>query len=284
MANSNGGIVGVDNPVLPGATALTTTFNSTGTFTAQAGTTEVEYLVVAGGGGGGGSANGNYGGGGGAGGFRTATGYSVTGGSSIPVTVGAAGTGGAAANGESGKGSKGSNSAFGSISSTGGGYGGGGGGAPNVSPGGPGGSGGGGGCSYYTNPDALNANAGAGNEGGFSPVEGYAGARGGQYYWTGGAGGGAGGTGGPSYEPGAGTPSTISGSDVTYAVGGGGAGGGGGGANTGTGGGGGGDNNTGPSGGSGVVFIKEAEVIGKASGVWDMNALYDNVKAGTWSN
>jgi hypothetical protein len=64
MANSNGGIVGVDNPVLPGATALTTTFNSTGTFTAQAGTTEVEYLVVAGGGGGG-SANGNSGGGGG---------------------------------------------------------------------------------------------------------------------------------------------------------------------------------------------------------------------------
>ena len=110
MANSNGGIVGVDNVIVPGATALTSTFNSTGTFTAQAGTTEVEYLVIAGAGGGGGSANGNYGGGGGAGGFRTATGLSVTGGSSIPVTVGAAGAGGPAANGESGKGSKGSNS------------------------------------------------------------------------------------------------------------------------------------------------------------------------------
>ena len=109
MANSNGGIIGVDNPVLPGATAQVSTFNSTGTFTAQAGTTEVEYLVIAGAGGGGGSANGNYGGGGGAGGFRTATGLSVTGGSSIPVTVGAAGAGGPAANGESGKGSKGSN-------------------------------------------------------------------------------------------------------------------------------------------------------------------------------
>jgi hypothetical protein len=123
MANANGGIVGVDNPaVVPGATAVISTFNSTGTFTAQAGTTEVEYLVIAGAGGGGGSANGNYGGGGGAGGFRTATGLSVTGGSSIPVTVGAAGAGGPAANGESGKGSKGSNSVFSSITSTGGGW------------------------------------------------------------------------------------------------------------------------------------------------------------------
>jgi hypothetical protein len=92
MANSNGGIVGVDNPVLPGATALTTTFNSTGTFTAQAGTTEVEYLVVAGGGGGGGSTSG---GGGGAGGFRTATGNPVSGNSPYPITVGAGGAGGA---------------------------------------------------------------------------------------------------------------------------------------------------------------------------------------------
>ena len=100
MANSNGGIVGVDNPVLPGATALATTFNSTGTFTAQAGTTEVEYLVVAGGGGGGGNANADSGGAGGAGGFRTATGYSVTGGSSIPVTVGGGGAGGSQANAE----------------------------------------------------------------------------------------------------------------------------------------------------------------------------------------
>jgi hypothetical protein len=275
MANSNGGIVGVDNVIVPGATALTSTFNSTGTFTAQAGTTEVEYLVIAGAGGGGG--------GGGAGGFRTATGLSVTGGSSIPVTVGAAGAGGPAANGESGKGSKGSNSVFSSITSTGGGYGGGGGGLPNVSPGGPGGSGGGGGCSYYQPNEPLNSQPGAGNEGGFSPVEGYEGAAGGLYYWTGGGGGGSGAVGGPSYQPAAGTPSTISGSDVTYALGGGGAGQGAGGANTGTGGGGGGDNGAGPSGGSGVVFIKEAEVIGQASGIWDMYALYDNVKAGTWT-
>jgi hypothetical protein len=152
-----------------------------------------------------------------------------------------------------------------------------------LSPGGPGGSGGGGGCSYNQPNAPLNSQPGAGNEGGFSPVEGYAGAAGGLYYWTGGGGGGSGAVGGPSYQPAAGTPSTISGSDVTYALGGGGAGQGAGGANTGTGGGGGGDNGAGPSGGSGVVFIKEAEVIGQASGIWDMNALYDNVKAGTWT-
>jgi len=285
MANSNGGIIGVDNPVLPGATALTTTFNSTGTFTAQAGTTEVEYLVVAGGGGGGGNSNVNSGGGGGAGGFRTATGYSVTGGSSIPVTVGGGGAAGSQANGEAGKGVKGSNSAFGSISSTGGGYGGGGGAAPNVSPGGPGGSGGGGGCSYYIPDLPSNSLPGAGNEGGYSPVEGYAGQYGGQYYWTGGGGGGSSGVGAISYAPGPGTPSTISGSDVTYAVGAGGQGGPAGAANTGNGGGGGGASaNAGNSGSSGVVIIKEAEVIAKASGVWDMNALYDNVKAGIWTN
>jgi hypothetical protein len=39
----------------------------------------------------------------------------------------------------------------------------------------------------------------------------------------------------------------------------------------------------GGAGGSGVVIIKEPEVI-SASGVWDMNALYDNVKAGNWTN
>ena len=52
--------------------------------------TQVEYLVVAGGGGGGSAvANTNNGGGGGGGGLLTATGYAVTIGSSITVTVGA---------------------------------------------------------------------------------------------------------------------------------------------------------------------------------------------------
>ena len=38
------------------------------------------------------------------------------------------------------------------------------------------------------------------------------------------------------------------------------------------------------AGGSGVVITSEPEVefLANTSGVWDMNALYDNVKAGTW--
>jgi len=55
----------------------------------------VEYLVVAGGGGGGSRA----GGAGGAGGLLTATGYSITLGSAITVTIGAGGAGGAGGSG-----------------------------------------------------------------------------------------------------------------------------------------------------------------------------------------
>jgi len=58
-------------------------------------------------------------------------------------------------------------------------------------------------------------------------------------------------------------------------------------ANTGGGGGGGAANPIqapGRTGGSGVVIVKEAAGPYLASGVWDMNALYDNVKAGTWTN
>ena len=70
----------------------------------------VEYLVVAGGGGGGGG--GNRGGGGGAGGYRTASGFAVSTGSAITVTVGGGGSGG------SGTGSDGSSSVFSTITST----------------------------------------------------------------------------------------------------------------------------------------------------------------------
>ena len=42
-------------------------------------------------------------------------------------------------------------------------------------------------------------------------------------------------------------------------------------------------NQVGKTGGSGVVIVKEPEGPYLASGVWDMNALYDNVKAGTWT-
>ena len=37
----------------------------------------------------------------------------------------------------------------------------------------------------------------------------------------------------------------------------------------------------GMAGGSGVVIVKEA-AIAQASGMWSLDAVYDNVKAGTW--
>jgi hypothetical protein len=56
-------------------------------------------------------------------------------------------------------------------------------------------------------------------------------------------------------------------------------------ANTGGGGGASHNNNAagGAAGGSGVVIIKEAAGF-LGSGIWDMNSVYDSVKAGTWSN
>ena len=110
MADLNGGVVGVDNPVVTQAQQITT-FNSSGTLTTQPLTSEIEFLVVAGGGGSGGAADfvdaGS--GGGGAGGFRTATGNPVSGGAPYPVTVGG---GGAGANPNS-QGGSGSNSVLG---------------------------------------------------------------------------------------------------------------------------------------------------------------------------
>ena len=38
----------------------------------------------------------------------------------------------------------------------------------------------------------------------------------------------------------------------------------------------------GKAGGSGVVIVKELQVA-RASGVWSMAAVYQNVKAGTWT-
>src|SRR5210317_2355332 len=86
MASSNGGIVGVDNPVQLQAEQITT-FNASGTLTTQPATVTVDYLVIAGGGSGG---RGGYygGGGGGAGGYRTGP-APVSGGSPYPIVVGA---------------------------------------------------------------------------------------------------------------------------------------------------------------------------------------------------
>ena len=78
----------------------------------------VDYLVVAGGGGGAGI----FGGGGG-GGLLTATGYSVTSGSPITVTVGAGGAGTPLSGDGRGAAVNGNDSVFGTITTKGGGYG-----------------------------------------------------------------------------------------------------------------------------------------------------------------
>jgi len=221
-----------------------------------------DFLVIAGGGGGG---NDNGGGGGGAGGLRTSYGTTSGGGataeSSITLetgttyttTIGGGGTGGTASPYASTSGS--SSSIVGgliSVVSTGGGRGSGSSGAAEV-----GGSGGGG------KRSGLNGFAGAAATS--SPVQGYAGA-------TGGGGGGAGGVGTPQDETanwngaGPGLAVSISGSSVTYALGGNGTpsyqdmpagGAASGGANTGTGG----DANgrggtTAGSGGSGLIVLR----------------------------
>jgi hypothetical protein len=129
-------------------------FKANGTFTPQKGLS-CDVLVVAGGGG----AGGDEGGGGGAGGYRLLTSNSLTT-SGYTVTVGAGGTAG----GVSVVGGKGGNTTFAgsgitTLSSTGGG-----GGASNNTTALAGGSGGGGKNSF-----------GAGNEGGYTPAEGFAG-------------------------------------------------------------------------------------------------------------
>lgn len=160
----------------------------------------ISVLVQGGGSGGASGASGSYyGGGGGAGGYRTNTAYAVAKSTGYTVTVG----GGGGVQGYGGS------SVFGTISAS---YGGVGGNAAIVAT--AGGSGGGG--SY------LGSNAGgAGNLGGYSPVEGY---RGGNYFsgGQGGPGGGSGGAGSDTspYFPGPGTTNTLSGASVLYGLGG----------------------------------------------------------------
>ena len=176
-------------------------------------TPSVEYLVVGGGGGSGGHAlNDKGGGGGGAGRMRTATGYAVTAGVPISVTVGDGGTAGGTVDTESGtKGGNGQDSVFGTITSLGGGGGAGGwagsGSNHNGSAGGSGGGAtkggtGGGATGGNVGGDAIGADGSAG--GGGDTAAGtnattQAGAAGGN-----------------------GTASSISGASVTYAGGGGG--------------------------------------------------------------
>ena len=238
-----------------------TTVEST-TWTAPAGVTSIEYLVVAGGGSGGGttgSADGS-GGGGGAGGYRSGT-LTVTPGTAYGVTVGAGGVAGS----PGGTDMQGADSVFSTITSAGGGAGGGGA-WPGPQSGVAGGSGGGG-MGWYT----TTYNGGAGNTPATSPSQGFAGGNnpvaGGPEYAQGSGGGGSSGRGADGSTVsgtnttfaggGAGTSNNITGSYVTYAAGGKGAGNGwsggvAGAANTGDGGDGEGTSN----GGSGVVIVK----------------------------
>jgi hypothetical protein len=268
------------------------TFTSPGTFTVcsvgnPVGSETVDYLVVAGGAGGG--YGGGNGGGGGAGGMRFSFPNPATGGLPVeaqgyPITVGAGGAGGPS---NSAPGVAGNNSIFSTITSAGGG----GGGSDDNNPtgkfgaaGGSGGGAGGGGG----HPAAVCG--GAGNTPPVSPPQGQPGGLTGTPGPIGGGGGGGHAASGGDVNPtpntnggdgGAGSPLTISGSNISYAGGGGGgadsggtggdggAGGGGDGgdncsssgmtagtANTGGGGGGNGQATTGAAGGSGIVIIR----------------------------
>jgi hypothetical protein len=191
------------------------TFISSGTFT-PAKAISCDYLVVAGGGGGAqGNAN-TGGGGGGAGGYRTSIGGSPLslGTSAYTVTIGAGGAGGSTT---SQQGPSGSTSTFSTISSSGG--------AGGVNQGSARAAGGSGGGGENFTGGGLGT---AGNSGGYSPVEGYAGGAGGTSgrYPGGGGGGssvvGGNGTSNTGGAGGNGTANSISGSSVTYAGGGGG--------------------------------------------------------------
>jgi len=173
----------------------------------------VDYLVVAGGGG-------AQVGGGGAGGYRTSIGgtsLSLASNTAFTVTIGAGGTG-AVFNGSS---TKGGNSTFSTITSTGGGQSG----KTDTTPknGFAGGSGGGG-----AGDGGATTTGGAGNEGSYSPVEGYAGGGNGGNVaspYPGGGGGGSAAIGSNASASlggagGAGTSNSISGTATTYAVGG----------------------------------------------------------------
>jgi hypothetical protein len=273
------------------------TFTSDSTFIVSnagnpAGSTTVDYLVVAGGGSGGVDLSA----GGGAGGYREShcattsgcyTASPLASATSLPVsvqtypiTVGGGGAGAPSPTCGAGPKNNGSNSIFSSITSAGGGYGGA---TPGVggTAGNPGGSGGGG--------TSVAPGFGLGNTPPVSPPQGNNGGTGGgsNPYYNGG-GGGAGGAGGNASAPniggngGIGTATSITGSSVTRAGGGGagagypsgsvgtgGTGGGGNGVpnyngspgnpgtvNTGGGGGGGGDDTGGGNGGPGIVIIR----------------------------
>jgi len=158
---ANGGIIGPINDPTRGP--YTTSYTSSGSYTAPGfGPGTATVLVVAGGGGGGLDA----GGGGGAGGLRLISCQPVPA-SAVPITIGAGG----------GSGTSGNPSIFASasnpITSTAGGRGGG----TNSYPGATGGSGGGG-SAVMTVPGSASSSAGAGNTPPVSPPQGNSGGAG----------------------------------------------------------------------------------------------------------
>lgn len=172
-------------------------------------TVSVSYLIVGGGGGGGSSQSGYPGGGGGAGAYRTGT-ASLNVGTLYNITIGAGGAVDTAGTSSSGVG----------VTSVGGGEGGNGG---TTVAAGNGGSGGGGGCDSATGTFGVGGTgtAGQGNAGGDSftfttTADLQAGGGGGA------SGTGANGTATNAGNGGAGTASSITGSSLTYAIGGGG--------------------------------------------------------------
>jgi len=169
-------------------------FKYSGTFTPLKALT-ADYLVVAGGGGAASSGSGSDSGtgGGGAGGFRTATSQSLATGN-YTVTIGAGGAGGV---GDGIIGAKGNNSSINSFAATGGGY--------SQASAGTGTTGGSGSGASF-----ANGTAGTGNQGSYSPVEGYNGGRGYTDFVVGNGSGGGGGAGAVGNN---GTVSTYQGAD-----------------------------------------------------------------------
>ena len=155
----------------PELTTYISGFTSSTTWTVPAGVTSAQVLVVAGGGGGGR----DRGGGGGGGGVVYNSGYTLTPGSSISITIG---SGGASAFASVTAGSNGGNSVFGTITA----YGGGGGGKYQD-------NGLNGGCGGGTGRDTTTKTGGTGSQG-------YGGGKAtASSYGSGGGGGGAGGAG-----------------------------------------------------------------------------------------
>jgi len=305
----NGGIIGPVNTITDAYKDLVTSITATGCFTKASTNPGApgNATVIAAAGGGASGADG--GGAGGAGGLLITACHPLPG-SAVPVTIGAGGVGVSCT---AQRGANGANTVFGAASpltATGGG----GGGSPTPPPnvaGAPGGSGGGG-REAPSGPPTGNAGGSGtacqGNNGGSSGTPGNGAA---------GAGGGAGGVGQMGVAPsaptcgvqgGAGldiapylacaaTPYTIPNSGIYSGGGGGRPGGdansGGGGAcgsgagTVNTGGGAGAGAPTGGNGGSGLVVVVEkcqaaSGVV--ASGMWQMNTVYQNVKDGNWSN